>query len=244
MVGGPVLAHQARAVDREDHRQVLQADVVDQLVVPPLQEGRVERHHGPHARRRQPGGEADRVPLGDAHVVEAVRERRLEQIEPRARRHGGGDAHDARVVGRQAGPMPGRTPRCSSPVPPVFRVLPVSIEKGEMPWKRSGCSSAGEYPRPLMVRTCRRTGPLMASARRRFSAQRLDIVPVDDPDVGEPQLLEQHARDEGRLDAVLELLARTRTSARPSRGGAARGARGRAAGGTGWARCAGARGRS
>jgi hypothetical protein len=44
-VGGAVGADQAGAVQREDHRQVLQRHVVDQLVVATLQEGAVDGHH-------------------------------------------------------------------------------------------------------------------------------------------------------------------------------------------------------
>jgi hypothetical protein len=39
VVGGTVGADQAGPVDGHHHRQVLQGDVVDQLVVGPLQEG-------------------------------------------------------------------------------------------------------------------------------------------------------------------------------------------------------------
>jgi hypothetical protein len=44
-VGRAVFAHQAGAVDGEQHVEVLHRHVVDQLVVAALQEGRVDRHH-------------------------------------------------------------------------------------------------------------------------------------------------------------------------------------------------------
>ena len=71
---GPSLADHAAPVDGEDHRQILQADVVDDLIVGPLQEGRIDGHHRPEALGGQSGGKGHRVLLGDAHIEEAVRE--------------------------------------------------------------------------------------------------------------------------------------------------------------------------
>ena len=71
-MGGAVGADQAAAVDGQHHRQVLQGDVVDQLVVGALQEGRVDRHHRLDALAGQPGGESQGVLLGDADIVEAL----------------------------------------------------------------------------------------------------------------------------------------------------------------------------
>ncbi len=67
-------ADQAAAVEREHDRQVLQRDVVNQLVVAALQEGRIDRDHRLHAVACQAGGEGHRVLLGDADVEIAIRE--------------------------------------------------------------------------------------------------------------------------------------------------------------------------
>ena len=72
VVGRAVGADQAAAVDRKHDRQVLQRDVVDELVVGALKEGRVDRHHRHEALAGQPGGEGDRVLLGDADVEVAL----------------------------------------------------------------------------------------------------------------------------------------------------------------------------
>ena len=74
VVRGAVAAHQAAAVEREQHRQVLDRDVVDQLVVAALQERRIDRHHRLHALAGEPGGEGHGVLLGDADVEVALRE--------------------------------------------------------------------------------------------------------------------------------------------------------------------------
>ena len=65
----------------EDHVQLLEADVVDDLVVGALEEGRVDRRHRLHALERQAGREQDGVLLGDAHVVVAVRQLLLKDVE-------------------------------------------------------------------------------------------------------------------------------------------------------------------
>ncbi len=70
VVGGAVVADQAGAVDGEQHRQVLQRHVVDQLVVAALQEGRVDRHHRAQALAGQAGGE------GHARAARRCRRRR------------------------------------------------------------------------------------------------------------------------------------------------------------------------
>ena len=99
-VGGAVGADQAGAVDGEAHRQALDRDVVDHLVVGALQEGRVDGAERAEALGGEAGGEGDGVLLGDADVEAALREGLGEQVEPGAGRHGGVDRHDP-VVGRR-----------------------------------------------------------------------------------------------------------------------------------------------
>ena len=68
-MGRAVVADEPGAVHREDDVQLLQADVVDDLVEGALQEGRVDRADGLRALEREAGGEEDGVLLGDADVV-------------------------------------------------------------------------------------------------------------------------------------------------------------------------------
>ena len=69
-----VLADEPGPVDRDEHRLVVLADVVDGLVECPLQEGRVERHDRAHAAHREAGRERHRVLLGDPDIEHPVRE--------------------------------------------------------------------------------------------------------------------------------------------------------------------------
>jgi hypothetical protein len=84
-------ADQPGAVHREAHRQVLDRDVVDDLVVGALQEGRIDRAERPIALRGEPGGEGHPMLLGDADVERALREFGRDLVEAGARRHRCGD---------------------------------------------------------------------------------------------------------------------------------------------------------
>ena len=90
-----VLRRKPGAVHAEDHRQILQADVVNDAVVGALEEGGIDRAHRVEAHRRHAGGEQDGVFLGDADVVVAVGHRLLQMLQAGAAGHGGGDADDA-----------------------------------------------------------------------------------------------------------------------------------------------------
>ena len=60
---------------REGDVQVLETHVVEHLVEGALQERRVDGRHRLHALGGEPGREGHGVLLGNAHVVEALRER-------------------------------------------------------------------------------------------------------------------------------------------------------------------------
>ena len=97
-MGRAVGADQARAVHRKPHRQRLDRDVVHDLIVAALQEGRIDRAERLVAFGRKPRREGHRVLLGDADVEGALGEYLLEQVDAGARWHRGGDADDLVVL--------------------------------------------------------------------------------------------------------------------------------------------------
>ncbi len=97
-MGRAVGADQPGPVDGEAHRQMLDGDVVHDLVVGALQEGRIDGGERLEAFGGEPGGEGHRVLLGDADVEAALGEDLGEAVEPGAGRHGRGDGDDL-VVG-------------------------------------------------------------------------------------------------------------------------------------------------
>ena len=88
------------AVDGDEDRLVVLADVVDGLVEGALEERRVERDDRPHPAHRQAGRHRHRVLLGDPDVEEPVRELGLELRQAGAGRHAGGDPDDPPIRAR------------------------------------------------------------------------------------------------------------------------------------------------
>jgi len=78
-----VVADETGAIHREHDVELLQAYVVNNLVVGALQEGRVDRRHRLTALQGESGGEQDRLLLGDPDVEVPLRQLLLEDAEPR-----------------------------------------------------------------------------------------------------------------------------------------------------------------
>ena len=104
---GPIGTDDARAVQREQHRQVLQRHVVDQLVIAALQERRIDREHRLQAFASQTSRECHRMLLGDADVEVPIRKTPLELDHAGALAHRGCDADQPLVLRRHvAEPLP------------------------------------------------------------------------------------------------------------------------------------------
>ncbi len=219
VVGGAVVADQAGAVHREDDVELLQADVVDDLVVGALQERRVDRGHRLAALQRETGREQDRLLLGDADVVIAVGQLALEDVQAGARVHRGGDPDHALVApalaARSASPNTwvycggarlGAAPAFGPPRPPG---APLAIDLGlaachfSIPSRPP--SSAGAKPLPLTVAQWTTTGRSRGQRLAQRAAQRADVVAVDHAHVGEVELLPPQAGRPERLDRLLEV---------------------------------------
>src|SRR3546814_6322482 len=80
-------ANQTAAIDREHHREVLDRDVMNQLVVTALQEGRIDRADRLEAFARKAGGERNGMLFGDADIKVAIRKTLREFDQPRALAH-------------------------------------------------------------------------------------------------------------------------------------------------------------
>ena len=98
VVGRTVVGAQARAIHAEDHGQVLQADVVVDTVVSPLQEGAVNGHHRMKTHGRHASGENHGVFFSDADVVVLAGNGLLQDLEAGSAGHGRGDADDGFVL--------------------------------------------------------------------------------------------------------------------------------------------------
>ena len=98
VMGRAVVADQPGAVHREGDVELLQADVVDDLVVGALEEGRVDRADRLRALDRKPRGQQHRVLLGDADVVVLVGDLLGELRQAGPPRHRRGDPDHAAVA--------------------------------------------------------------------------------------------------------------------------------------------------
>ena len=72
-MGLPVLSHQASAVNAKHYMQALNAHIVEQHVIPSLQEGRIDRQHRHRPLLGHPGGHCDSVPLCNPYIKIPVR---------------------------------------------------------------------------------------------------------------------------------------------------------------------------
>ena len=168
-----VVAHEAGAVHGEDDVELLQADVVDDLVVGALQEGRVDGAHRLGALERQPGGEEHGLLLGDAHVEVVGGLGLLQDAQPGAGVHRRRDPDDARVapdlshhglaedlrvlrrrrarrgLGRHRGAGDDRARLGGVPAPPCPRGRPPRPGRSPCPSRwRCGRRRAGRRPAP------------------------------------------------------------------------------------------------
>ena len=105
-MGRPVGADQPGAVEAEDDRQVLERDLLEDLVVRPLEERAVDVDDRPGAGLGHAGGEGDGVALADADVEELAGEGLADPLELVPLAHRGGDRR--RPWGRAGRPRTGR----------------------------------------------------------------------------------------------------------------------------------------
>ena len=86
-MGRPIGPNQSRPVDGKAHRQPLDRYIVHDLIVPALQESRIDRRKGFHPARRQARAEGHPMLLGNAHIEAALREPARKEVQPRPVRH-------------------------------------------------------------------------------------------------------------------------------------------------------------
>ena len=203
-MGGAIGAHQTGAVQREHHRQVLDGHVVDQLVVPALQEGGIDGHHrfqalAGHARR-----EGDRMLLGNAHVVITLGEPLVELHHAGTLAHGRGDGHQTFVgLGHVAQPLAEHLREGQLARRALGEALGrVELARGGVVLHRVGfgrlvtVALLGDHVQELRS--------LLVTQVLQRGHQRFQVVAVDGADVVEAELFEDGARHHHALGMLLE----------------------------------------
>ena len=200
-----ILAHKARTVHGEDHRQVLDRAVMDHVVIRTLQERGVDRDYRLDAARREASRERDRMPLRNADIEGAHRMRLRDDTDAGAARHCRGDGHDVGLLLHQVGKA--LAEHCG-----VAGVRRRSLEllasrgivtgRQRMPLFRV---LAGRESLPLLRDHVYEARRLQVAHGGQCVHQRIDVVAIDRTEVAEAKFLEQHAGREERLHAFLPL---------------------------------------
>src|SRR5215471_20955493 len=97
-MSGAVGSDQARPVHGKPHRQTLDGNVVNHLVIGALQEGRIDDGEWLETFGRKTARKCHGMLLGDADIECAVRKYLAKQIKPSARWHRPGDGDDLVVL--------------------------------------------------------------------------------------------------------------------------------------------------
>ena len=204
---GPSAPTKPGAVDAEDDRQVLEGDFLEDLVVRALEERAVDVDDRPGAGLGHASGERHRVALADAHVEKLGRECVANLLELVALAHGGGDHGHPGVAAagfkeRVAdGVGVGAARRGLERDDPVARLLK---RRGRVELDRVFHGRLEAVP--LVGQDVQQDRPVERLDALEVDAQRLQVVPVDRPQVDKPQLLEEHSVVQRGLDRVFELL--------------------------------------
>jgi len=96
-VGRAVVGDDPGPVEGENDGQVLQADIVVDLIIGPLEEGRIDGADGLVAVEGQAGGEIHGMLFGDPHIVKLGGQGLGEAGQARPLEHGRGDGQDLMI---------------------------------------------------------------------------------------------------------------------------------------------------
>ena len=191
---------------------------MDDLVVRALQEGRVDRGDRLAALERQPGGEQDRLLLGDADVEVAVRHLLLQDVQAGAGVHRRGDPDDPLVASAFVRRAHRRRPACTAAAP-AWRPPVGPASRPERRWRSTWLGGVpllhaleaaflgGRETLALDRRDVDDDGTFGGQRLAQRLAQGAHVVAVDHAHVGPVELLPpQPGRPEG-LDRLLQLRA-------------------------------------
>mgnify|MGYP000450102373 CR=1 FL=1 len=106
-MGGAVTGNKPRAIHGKKNIKLHQIDIVDDLIIGALEEGRIDRNDRQQALTGKTCRKADGMLLRHTDIKEAAGMAVLEEVEAGAVLHGGGDAAQTRfVIARSASAQP------------------------------------------------------------------------------------------------------------------------------------------
>ena len=96
-----VFADNTATIQSKNHREVLDANIMQHLVIGPLQKGGINGYHRTNAFHGQTGGEGDGVLFTDPHIKKTIRVMEPEIHQAGAVGHGRSDSHNTMVLPSQ-----------------------------------------------------------------------------------------------------------------------------------------------
>ena len=97
-MGRTVITRKTPSIHTKNHWQILQTDVVDDLIIRPLQEGRIDRTERLKPFGCHPCGKEHRMLFRDTHIEVSIQMFRLKPVQPRSVGHRPRDRHNPRIV--------------------------------------------------------------------------------------------------------------------------------------------------
>ena len=201
-MGLPVAAYQAGSVNGKHHMQILKAYIMNDLVIRPLEERRIHREDRNAAAHGKACRKGHRMLLRDAHVKKAVWEAVPEPFQACPVRHGSRDRDHVRDTVRKLAHhraehvlIAGVAVLCLwEPVFDLKRFRPV--KSGRMLHRRL-------ISLPLHGLHMNHDGAGIALCFPEDLRHLGNVMPVYRTDILDPQIFEEHPRDNDLLDAVL-----------------------------------------
>ena len=102
-----VTSHQAGPIQRKHHRQILDTDIMQDLIISPLQKGRIHCHHRLETGRRHPCRRSHCMLLRNPHIKETFRVTPGKCLQPCSVRHRRRDRDHPRILSCQTAQLPG-----------------------------------------------------------------------------------------------------------------------------------------
>ena len=97
-MSGPICTHQSSPVDRKKHRQILERNIMDELVIAPLQKCRVNRQHRPLSLAGDARGKRHGMLLSNADIKITLGKSTGIFLHARSFAHRGCDGDDTRIL--------------------------------------------------------------------------------------------------------------------------------------------------
>ena len=143
MMRRAILTDQARTVQADGHGQILQANVMDHLVIGALSKCRIECDNRVHAGCSHAGRHRHRMFFRDPHIEKAFGVYLAKSLESGTGRHGRCDGQHIRIPLCQGDERIAEDRSVRSAAGAFLAGLPVCASKQPTPWNFSGACSAG-----------------------------------------------------------------------------------------------------